>query len=94
MDDLISRQDFDKFLKGAEEEAIKKRKYVLASALNTIRGNLRDFPSAQPEPLTDKEQRIFLAAMRREESVCKEDTLMWICKEIRRKVKGALWDEK
>ena len=48
-DDLISRQVFDKFLKDAEEEAIKKRKYVFASALNTISGNLRDFPSAQPD---------------------------------------------
>lgn len=49
MDDLINKQDFDKFLKSAEEEAMKKRKYVFANALNTIRGNLRDFPSAQPE---------------------------------------------
>lgn len=61
-------------------------------------------PSAQPEPLTDKEQRIFLAAMGREEKVCKktdeecrncrepyEDSLVWVCKEIVRKVKGALW---
>lgn len=59
-------------------------------------------PSVQPEPLTDKEQRIFLAAMRREEKVCEEvdrnyvresyeDSLMRVCKEIRRKVKGALW---
>lgn len=59
-------------------------------------------PSAQPEPLTDKEQRIFLAAMGREEKVCEEvdrnyvnepyeDRLMRVCKEIRRKVKGALW---
>ena len=58
--------------------------------------------SAQPEPLTDKEQRIFLAAMGREEKVCEEvdrnhvrepyeDSLMQVCKEIRRKVKGALW---
>lgn len=57
---------------------------------------------AQPEPLTDKEQRIFLAAMGREEKVCEEvdrnyvrepyeDSLMRVCKEIRRKVKGALW---
>lgn len=62
-------------------------------------------PSAQPEPLTDKEQRIFLAAMAREEKVCKkideecrdcrepyEDSLVHICKEIVRKVKGALWE--
>lgn len=68
----------------------------------------RDCPmgihTAQPEPLTDKEQRIFLAAMGREEKVCKqtdeecrdcrepyEDSLVWVCKEIVRKVKGALW---
>lgn len=59
-------------------------------------------PSAQPEPLTDKEQRIFLAAMGREEKVCEEvdrnhvrepyeDSLMSVCREIKRKVKGALW---
>jgi hypothetical protein len=60
--------------------------------------------SAQPEPLTDKEQRIFLAAMGREEKVCKqvddecrdcrepyEDSLVRTCHEITRKVKGALW---
>ncbi len=59
------------------------------------------------EPLTDKEQRIFLAAMGREEKVCKEvdeecrdcrepyeDSLVRICHEITRKVKGALWGEK
>lgn len=61
-------------------------------------------PSAQPEPFTDREQRIFTAAMAREEQVCKqvdvecrncrepyEDTLVRICYEIMRKVKGALW---
>jgi len=60
--------------------------------------------SAQPEPLTDKEQRIFLAAIGREEKVCKqeddafrdygepyEDSLVRICHEITRKVKDALW---
>jgi len=60
--------------------------------------------SAQSEPLTDKEQRIFLAAMGREEKVCKqvdeewrvcrehyEDSLVRVCHEITRKVKGALW---
>ena len=61
-------------------------------------------PSVQPEPLTDKEKRIFLAAMGREEKVCKqvddecrdcrepyEDSLVKTCHEITRKVKGALW---
>lgn len=63
---------------------------------------IANLPSAQPEQLTDKEQRIFLAAMWREEKVCEEvdrnyvgepyeDSLMRVCKEIRRKVKGALW---
>ena len=67
-----------------------------------VRCILSELPSAQPEPLTDKEQRIFLAAMEREEKVCEEvdrnyvrepyeDSLMRVCKEIRRKVKGALW---
>lgn len=53
-----------------------------------------------PEQLTDAEQRIFLAAMAKEEKVCKqvddecrphEDSLVKICHEITRKVKGALW---
>jgi len=56
----------------------------------------------QIEPLTDKEKRIFLAAMGREKMVCKEvdnhyvheayeDTLTQVCNEIIRKVKSALW---
>ena len=60
------------------------------------------FEAHKSEPLTDKEQRIFLAAMCREEKVCEEvdrnyvrepyeDSLMRVCNEIRRKVKGALW---
>lgn len=65
---------------------------------------IKPLPSVQPEPLTDKEQRIFLAAMGREEKVCKqvddecrdcrepyEDSLVRTCHEITRKVKGALW---
>ena len=65
---------------------------------------IESLPPAQPEPLTDKEQRIFLAAMGREEKVCKqvdeecrdcrepyEDSLVRVCHEITRKVIGALW---
>lgn len=61
--------------------------------------------AAQPELFTDKEQRIFLAAMGREEKVCKQvdeewadcrdphaDTLVKVCHEIIRKVKAALWE--
>lgn len=58
----------------------------------------------EQEPLTDKEQRIFLAAMGREEKVCREvdekypdkepyeDSLMSVCRSIERKVKKALWE--
>lgn len=63
---------------------------------------LDSIPSAQPEPLTDKEQRIFLAAIGRKMKVCEEvdknytrepyeDSLVRVCREIERKVKKALW---
>ena len=74
--------------------------YTDDDAVEAING----VPSAQPEQLTDAEQRIFLAAMGREEKVCRqvdeecrdcrepyEDSLVRICHEITRKVKGALW---
>lgn len=44
---LIDADALDIFLENAELKARKKKKYVLASALNTIRGNIRKFPSAQ-----------------------------------------------
>ena len=51
------------------------------------------------EPLTDTEQRIFLAAMGRERKVCKESgadgdgwiDLVAVCHSIERKVKNVLW---
>ena len=87
MDDLISRQ--------AVIDAIEEMQLPILSVIKKL-------PSALPEPLTDKEQRIFLAAMAREEKICEEvdrnyvrepyeDSLMRVCKEIIRKVKGALW---
>lgn len=100
MCDLISRQAaIEKF-----EPWLKVNGYS-EGELNMLRAvlyELRFLPSAQPEPFTDKEKRIFLAAMWREEKVCEEadrnyvrepyeDSLMRVCKEIRRKVKGALW---
>lgn len=112
MSDLIDRQiaidainTWDKF--GVDERSRVVRwheglePYVHLRDVVTAIVNL---PSAQPEPLTDKEQRIFLAAMGREEKVCKqvddecrdcrepyEDSLVRTCHEIIRKVKGALW---
>ena len=105
MDDLISRQAAIKYLMtnmnwydedGYESDDDYKRECI-TELINGV-------PSAQPEQLTDKEQRIFLAAMGREEKVCKqvdeecrdcreayEDSLVKTCHEIIRKVKGALW---
>ena len=47
---LIDADAFEKTLESAEIKARQDRKYVLESAINTIRGNLRNAPSAQPEP--------------------------------------------
>jgi len=94
MDDLISRQ-----------AALNSPVTMVSDGLDWIPAyHIKNLPSAQPEPLTDNEQRIFLAAMGREEKVCKqvdeecrdcrepyEDSLVWTCREITRKVKGVLW---
>lgn len=107
MNDLISRSEAITAIQkayadtegGTDKLAVWKN-VGLTNALHIM----QDLPSAQPEPLTDKEQRIFLAAMGREEKVCKqvddecrdcrepyEDSLVRTCHEIIRKVKGALW---
>ena len=44
---LIDADAFDKMIEDAEVEAHRIQKYVFASALNTIRGNLREFPTAE-----------------------------------------------
>lgn len=67
-----------------------------------IRGMYAIKQLEEVEPLTDAEQRIFLSAMERELKVCEEMdsetvreayevSLTKICKEIKRKVMGALW---
>lgn len=95
--DLISRQ--------VVKDALVERTIFEWEQLKTCYPMLEvvdEVPPAQPEQLTDKEQRIFLAAMEREEKVCEEvdrnyvrepyeDSLMSVCREIKRKVKGALW---
>lgn len=97
MDDTIYRQEaineVQRFLGYIDQDMIDRSKIAIGK-----------LPTEQPEPLTDKEQRIFLAAMGREEEVCKqvdaecrdcrepyEDSLVKTCHEIVRKVKGALW---
>lgn len=101
MKDPIERQDAIDVLHGYFDGMLETDTVCPAD----IYGLFECIPSAQPEPLTDKEQRIFLAAMGREENVCKqvddecrdcrepyEDSLVRVCHEITRKVKGALWD--
>ena len=117
MDDLISRQAaidavktywkkvVEDIPKGVGvEELTQLCNMALEHNANILKA-IDQLPSAQPEPLTDKEQRIFLAAMGREEEVCKqvdeeckdcrepyEDSLVGVCHEIIRKVKAALWE--
>lgn len=98
MSDLIYRKD-------AIRETWKEPTYSdPLNVLTEMRDRLEALPSAEPESLTDKEQRIFLSAMERERKVCRqvdeewrnmrepyEDSLVHMCNEIERKVKGALW---
>ena len=46
---LIDGDALEKFLSDAEMEAIKRKKHVLAGALNMIQGNVRNFPTIEPE---------------------------------------------
>lgn len=46
---LIDGDALEKFLSDAEVEATKRKKYVLAGALNVIQGNVRNFPTIEPE---------------------------------------------
>lgn len=91
-------------LSAFKERLCNQHRWKEAEEYQRIIDRFMAFASAQPEPLTDKEQRIFLVAMAREENVCEEvdreygyvrepyeDTLVQVCKEIRRKVKDTLW---
>ena len=95
MRDMIDRRAVMTIVREYLENPTYTRKMLL--------DDLKNLPSVQSEKLTDAEQRIFLTAMGREEKVCKEideknpneepyeDSLVYVCKEIERKVKGALW---
>jgi hypothetical protein len=100
----INRDDLIEWLHTEEDEMLEIDDRREAHEASYIRRHVREMPSAKPEQFTDKEQRIFLAAMGREEKVCKqvdeecrdcrepyEDSLVRVCHEIIRKVKGALW---
>jgi hypothetical protein len=101
MNDLISRQA----VLDALMEILDRPNYAEFLYTDEICKALSTLPSAQPEQLTDAEQRIFLKAIEREEKVCKkvdeecrdcrepyEDSLVRVCHEIIRKVKAALWE--
>lgn len=108
MSDLISRRDAIAALREAywdrNIQSAKDDPCIVDAMTDWAIRQIKELPSVKPEPLTDKEQRIFLAAMGREEKVCKqvddecrdcrepyEDSLVRTCHEIVRKVKGALW---
>lgn len=112
MDDLISRQDAIEIIQSMYPGMPRipwVRKVWQERYEPYIRTEkaIKALPSVQPEPLTDKEKRIFLSAMGREEKVCKQvdddlrvihherepidKSLVRVCHEITRKVKGALW---
>lgn len=54
---LIDANKLDQFLENAEIEAHHKRKYVLEGAINTLRGNIRTFPTIEPERKMGKWER-------------------------------------
>lgn len=105
MSDLISREAAIKLILSGRvgEDSLVECPEECNGMLEWAAAEVAKMPATERlEPLTDKEQRIFLAAMGREEKICEEvdrncvrepyeDSLMRVCKEIRRKVKGSLW---
>ena len=102
--DLISRQAAIDALNGEINITGRANAEAVRGYVRLVKDRLERLPSAQPEQLTDAEQRIFLKAIEREEKVCKkvdeewgsgdeecEINLVHACHEIIRKVKGALW---
>lgn len=95
--DTISRQQAIDAIENAFDRETILNSFVRKIAISAV----KQLPPVQPEKLTDIEQRIFLAAMSKEEKVCREVdkepseadciNLMRVCKSIERKVKGALW---
>ena len=109
MDDLISKQAAIDGFYNVKVDETYCTEYDIGynDGIDYAISKLSVMPSAQLEPLTDKEQRIFLAAMRRETKVCEavdkemdeefpvpyayDVSLVSVCREIERKVKKALW---
>ena len=73
------------------------------NGINILNERASDCPLIEIEPLTDSEQRIFLSAMSREMSICKQidndkvddstvKKLVPIVNTIERKIKKVLWN--
>lgn len=97
--DVIHRTIYE-FIDDLEDEVMSDKDKLLLEVNKAICNNLKALK------LTDTEQRIFLAAMGREENACKKveedlmvvchseevgEDLVAVCHSIKRKVKGALW---
>lgn len=101
---MIEKQAVNDLFVKLQQDCFKNGHLDEWSFLVQVAKEFNKIPSVETEHLTDKEQRIFLSAMERERKVCRqvdeecrnsrepyEDSLVHICKEIERKVKGALW---
>ena len=101
IDEAIASVDLNSDIISRREalEICKKAMIPEEMSGNMIYLGIKNLHSAEHEPLTDREQRIFLSAMHREMKVCKEvdeeyprkDSLVKVCKEIERKVRSTLW---
>lgn len=104
MSDLFDRQAVNDVFVKLQQDCFANGHLDEWYFLVQVAKEVNEIPSTEPEPLTDAEQRIFLAAMERERKVCRqvdeecrttrepyEDSLVHVCNEIERKVKGALW---
>ena len=92
----MTREDAMKILQGAIKKPNTKDGYLGQAIYMAIK-------ALEQEPLTDEEQRIFLAAIGREEKICREadekfpykmpyeESMVSVCRSIERKVKKALW---
>lgn len=67
---LIDADALEKFLSDAEMEATKRKKYVLAGALNVIQGNVRNFPTIEPERKKGKWINIHVSATGDSDAEC------------------------
>lgn len=68
----IDADALEKYLSNAEIEATRQRKYVFASALNTICGNIRNLPTIEPERKVGKWQIYVISPFDGEGCKCSE----------------------